>query len=156
MCGASYLPVCGRISPSRLLSSFAARRHARTHARTHLSLVVEAHPRTPRFFRMFFSLVFIRLSRRSTTNTTLRQLFKALDSFLIVTTPIAVSGFSHARKQISQFEAVTHCKSASWAILSGMQLTPSCDSPNTSRCFALDPRDVCLVAENPTCSVPTL
>ena len=31
---------------------------------------------------------------------------------------------------------------------------PSCDSPNTPRRFALGASDVCLVGENPTCSVP--
>ena len=31
---------------------------------------------------------------------------------------------------------------------------PSCDSPNTSRRFALGARDVFLVGENLTCSVP--
>ena len=46
-------------------------------------------------------------------------------------------------------------KSASHAVLSRMQLT-SCDSPNTSRCFPLGARDVCLVGENPTCCVPAL
>ena len=30
------------------------------------------------------------------------------------------------------------------------------DSPNTSRGFALGASDVCLVGENPTCSVPAL
>ena len=41
-------------------------------------------------------------------------------------------------------------------VLSRIQLTahPSCDSPNTSRRFALGASDVCLVGENPTCSVP--
>ena len=29
-----------------------------------------------------------------------------------------------------------------------------CDSPSTSRRFALGSRDVCLVGENPTCSMP--
>ena len=33
---------------------------------------------------------------------------------------------------------------------------PSCDSPNTSRRFELGARDVCLVGENPTFSVPAL
>ena len=33
---------------------------------------------------------------------------------------------------------------------------PSCDSPNTSQRFALGASNVCLVAENPTCSVPVL
>ena len=33
---------------------------------------------------------------------------------------------------------------------------PSCDSPNPSRRFTLGARDVCLVGENPTCSVPAL
>ena len=43
-------------------------------------------------------------------------------------------------------------------VLSRIQLTahPSCDSPNTSRRFALGASDVCLVGENPTCSVPAL
>ena len=36
-----------------------------------------------------------------------------------------------------------------------MQLTPSCDSPNTSWRFALGARDACLVGENPTCSDPS-
>ena len=31
---------------------------------------------------------------------------------------------------------------------------PSCDSSNTSRRFALGASNVCLVGENPTCSVP--
>ena len=33
---------------------------------------------------------------------------------------------------------------------------PSCNSPNTSRRLALDPSDVCLVGENPKCSVSAL
>ena len=33
---------------------------------------------------------------------------------------------------------------------------PPCDSPNTSRRFALGASNVCLVRENPTCSVPAL
>ena len=32
---------------------------------------------------------------------------------------------------------------------------PSCDSPNTSRRFALGASNVCLVDKKPTCSVPT-
>ena len=32
----------------------------------------------------------------------------------------------------------------------------SCDSPNTSRRFALGASNVCLVGENPTCSFPAL
>ena len=39
---------------------------------------------------------------------------------------------------------------------SRIQLTLSCDSPDTSQCFALGARNVCLVGENPTCTVPTL
>ena len=33
---------------------------------------------------------------------------------------------------------------------------PPCDSPNSSRPFALGASNVCLVGENPTCSVPAL
>ena len=33
---------------------------------------------------------------------------------------------------------------------------PPCDSPNNSPSFALGARDVCLVGESPTCSVPVL
>ena len=38
--------------------------------------------------------------------------------------------------------------------LGGMQFTLQCESPNTSRRFALGASNVCLVGENPTCSVP--
>ena len=34
--------------------------------------------------------------------------------------------------------------------------SPSCDSPNTSRRFELGASNVCLVGENPACSVPAL
>ena len=76
-----------------------------------------------------------------------------------------VYGSSHTRKQIKPFEAVKHMqesthkvrKVASQVVLSRVQLThPSRDSPNTSPRFALDARDVCLVGENSTCSVPAL
>ena len=40
--------------------------------------------------------------------------------------------------------------------LVGCSSRPSCDSPNTSRRFALGASDVCLVGENPTRSVPAL
>ena len=37
-------------------------------------------------------------------------------------------------------------------LLGRLQLTLSCDSPNTLRRFALGARNVCLVGENPTSS----
>ena len=47
-------------------------------------------------------------------------------------------------------------KSASQVVLGRMVAQPPCDSTNTSRRFALGARDVCLVGESPTCSVPVL
>ena len=46
--------------------------------------------------------------------------------------------------------------SAPQAVLGGDAAHPSCDSRNTSHRFAHGAKNVCLVRENPTCSVPTL
>ena len=56
---------------------------------------------------------------------------------------------SYARKKAQGAEV--RLTSGSWkdAVYS------SCDSPNISRRFALGASNVCLVGDNPTCSVPT-
>ena len=64
----------------------------------------------------------------------------------------AVSGSGHAGKQINSFDVVTHMHE----VRLHKRLLVRCSSPNTSRRFALGTRDVCLVGENPTCSVPAL
>ena len=67
-------------------------------------------------------------------------------------------------KQINSFDAVIHTqesthqvpKSASQAVLTKTQLALYASRRTTSRRFALGVSNVCLIGENPTCSVPTL
>ena len=62
------------------------------------------------------------------------------------------------RQQINSFDSVIHMQESPAPKRSfvGCSSRPSCDSPNTSRRLALGASDVCLVSENPTCSVPAL
>ena len=71
------------------------------------------------------------------------------------TNPVAVSGSVHNRKTN---QLIRRChpftiKSAAQAILSRMQLTLHA-TRRIPHVFALGASDVCLVDENPTCSVP--
>ena len=68
---------------------------------------------------------------------------------------IAVLGSGHTGEQFNSFDAVIHMQER---FLLGCisPFMPSCDSPNTSQRFALGEGDVCLVGQNPTCSVPAL
>ena len=70
--------------------------------------------------------------------------------------PIATSGSGYTRKRINYFDAVIHMPESSryTRFIGRMKLILSCGSPNASRCFTLGARSICLVSENPTCSVP--
>ena len=70
--------------------------------------------------------------------------------------PIAVSGSGHTENQINSFDAVILMQESPprKRFIAGDN-SPLCDSPNTLRRLAkLGASDVCLVGENPTCSVP--
>ena len=72
---------------------------------------------------------------------------------------IAASERVHTRKQIKSFDAAMHMQggNVSQALLSKIQLTHSCDSPNTFTFrVALGASNVSLVGANPTCSAPAL
>ena len=70
-------------------------------------------------------------------------------------------GKSASQAVLSRMQLTLHAtlntsgKSASQAVLRRMQLTLHA-TLNTSHRLALGSRDVCLVGENPTCSVPSL
>ena len=73
--------------------------------------------------------------------------------------PIAVSGSGHYGNDMNSLKLLYPYASPShkqFLVLIGCSSHPSCDSPNTSRRFALGASNVCLVGENPTFSVPVL
>ena len=74
--------------------------------------------------------------------------------------PIAGSGSGHTGKQINSFHAVIHMQESAphkrFSVVCSSPFMPSCDSPNTSRRFALGASDACLPDENPMCSVSAL
>ena len=77
--------------------------------------------------------------------------------------PIAVSGVATLGNKVIHWspssisnKVGTRCQSPSYERFLEDAAHPSCDSPNTSRRFALGASNVCLVVENPTCPVPAL
>ena len=69
-----------------------------------------------------------------------------------------VSGSRHTRKQINSLDAVIYMQES----LPQTRFIVFCSSPvmrlapSTSPRFAVDARNICLVGENPMCSVPAL
>ena len=80
-------------------------------------------------------------------------------SYMVI--PVAVSGVATPENKVTHWRCHPSArkseKGAEVRLTSGSwkdSVHPSCDSPNTSRRFALGASNVCLVGENPTCSVP--
>ena len=72
--------------------------------------------------------------------------------------PIAVSGSGHNGKHIKLFDAAIHTQESPphKRFLVGCSLPSMRLAENLANRFALGASDVCLVGENPTCSVPAL
>ena len=72
--------------------------------------------------------------------------------------PLLSPGVATQKNKYFSFMLSSMCKKVrlNSGVLYQRAAHPSCDSPNTSRSFALGASDVCLDGENPTYSVPAL